>query len=66
MSLKGFHLVFVTLSTLMCMFLAVWSYMLAAEPSTMATILGVVGVVGTILMPIYGVCFYRKISRIHI
>ncbi|MBJ7283648.1 MAG: hypothetical protein JHD00_00990 [Akkermansiaceae bacterium] len=66
MSLKGFHLVFVTLSTLMCMFLAVWSYMLAPEPSTMATILGVVGVVGTILMPIYGVCFYRKISRIHI
>jgi hypothetical protein len=66
MSLKGFHLVFVTLSTLMCMFLAVWSYMLAPEPSTMATILGVVGLVGTILMPIYGVCFYRKISRIHI
>lgn len=66
MSLKGFHLVFVTLSTLMCMFLAVWSYMLAPEPSTMATILGVVGVVGTILMPIYGICFYRKISRIHI
>lgn len=66
MSLKGFHLVFVTLSTLMCMFLAVWSYMLAPEPSTIATILGVVGVVGTILMPIYGVCFYRKISRIHI
>jgi hypothetical protein len=66
MSLKGFHLVFVTLSTLMCMFLAVWSYMLAPEPSTMATILGVVGLVGTVLMPIYGVCFYRKISRIHI
>ena len=66
MSLKGFHLVFVTLSTLMCMFLALWSYMLAPEPSTMATILGVVGLVGTILMPIYGVCFYRKISRIHI
>jgi len=65
MSLKGFHLVFVTLSTLMCMFLVVWAYMLAPEPSTVATILGVVGLAGTILMPIYGVCFYRKISRIH-
>ena len=66
MSIKGFHLVFVTVSTLLCLYLALWSFVLAPEPSAMATALGVVGVLGTLIMPIYGVCFYRKITRIHI
>ena len=66
MSLKGFHLVFVTVSTLLCLFLAVWSFVLAPEPSTMATALGIVGVAGVFLMPAYGIYFYRKITRIHI
>ena len=66
MSLKGFHLVFVTVSTLLCAFLALWAFVLAPEKSEMATALGVVGVVGSLLMPVYGVYFYRKITRIHI
>ncbi len=66
MSLKGFHLVFVTVSTLLCVFLALWSFVLTPEPSGMATALGVVGILGMLIMPIYGVCFYRKIARIHI
>jgi hypothetical protein len=32
----------------------------------MYTSLGVVGVAGALLMPVYGVCFYRKAARIHI
>jgi hypothetical protein len=66
MSLKGFHIVFVTVSTLLCVFLALWSFVLAPERSGMITALGVVGVVGALLMPIYGVYFYRKITRIHL
>ena len=66
MSLKGFHLVFVTVSTLLCAFLALWSFVLAPEKSGMVTALGVVGVAGLLLMPVYGVYFYRKITRIHI
>ena len=66
MSLKGFHLVFVTVSTLLCAFLALWSFVLAPEKSGMITVLGIVGVAGTLLMPLYGVYFYRKITRIHI
>lgn len=66
MSLKGFHLVFVTVSTLLCAFLMLWSFVLAPEKSGMATALGVVGVVGALAMPIYGLYFYRKISRNHI
>jgi hypothetical protein len=66
MSLKGFHIVFVTVSTLLCMFLALWSFVLSPEPSAMATVLGIVGIIGSLLMPVYGVCFYRKFTRIHI
>ncbi len=66
MSLKSFHIVFVTVSTLLCLFLALWSFVLSPESSGMITALGVVGAVGSVLMPIYGVCFYRKASRIHI
>lgn len=66
MSLKGFHIVFVTVSTLLCVFMALWSFVLAPEPSTMATVLGIVGIAGAMLMPVYGVCFYRKFTHIHI
>jgi hypothetical protein len=66
MSLKGFHIVFVTVSTLLCVFLALWSFMFAPERSGMIMALGIVGVAGALLMPVYGVCFYRKITRIHL
>jgi uncharacterized membrane protein len=64
MSLKGFHIVFVTITTLLCIFLTVWSFVLAPEASTLATVLGVIGVVGALGMPVYGVYFYRKATRI--
>ena len=66
MSLKSFHIVFVSVSTLLCLFLALWAFVLVPESSSMFTAFGVVGVVGTLLMPVYGVCFYRKAARIHI
>ena len=66
MSLKSFHIVFVSVSTLLCLFLALWAFVLAPESSTMFTVIGVVGALGTLLMPVYGVCFYRKAARIHI
>jgi hypothetical protein len=65
MSLKGFHIVFVTVSTLLCVFLALWSFLLAPEWSGTTMALGIVGIAGALLMPVYGVCFYRKIARIH-
>jgi hypothetical protein len=66
MSIKGFHIVFVTVSTLLCVFLALWAFVFAPEPSGMTTALGIVGCTGALLMPVYGVCFYRKITRAHI
>ena len=66
MSLKGFHIVFVTVSTLLCVFFALWAFVLTPETSSMVNVLGFIGVFGAILMPIYGFYFYRKITRIHI
>lgn len=66
MSLKGFHLVFVTISTLLCVFLAVWAFGFAPEKSGLATAMGVIGLLGILVIPIYGVYFYRKITRDHI
>jgi hypothetical protein len=66
MSLKGFHIVFVSVSTLLFVFLALWAFVLAPEPSAISTALGFVGLAGAILMPVYGVCFYQKITRAHI
>lgn len=64
MSLRAFHIVFVTVSTLLFAFLALWAFVLAPEPSAVTTALGVIGILGTLGMPVYGVCFYRKARNI--
>ena len=66
MSLRGFHIVFITLATLLCAFLAVWAFFMApaAETGRAATVLGVIGIAGTALLPVYGVYFYRKASKL--
>ena len=57
---------FVTVTTLLCIFLGLWSFVFAPEKSSMLIVLGVVGLLGTLVMPAYGVYFYRKLTRIHI
>ena len=64
MSLRAFHIVFVTVSTLLCIFLAVWAFVFAADRTGIITALGVVGAIGTLGMPVYGVYFYRKARNI--
>jgi len=66
MSLKSFHLVFVTVCSLLFAFLAVWSFILSPEKSALFNALGYMGVGGVVLMLSYGVYFYRKARRIHI
>jgi multidrug transporter EmrE-like cation transporter len=65
MSLKGFHIVFVTICTLLCLFLALWAFALAPERTAMTLAYGIVGICGVVLMPVYGVYFYRKIVSNH-
>jgi ABC-type phosphate/phosphonate transport system permease subunit len=66
MSLRGFHIVFITVCTLLCAFLILWAFVLAPEPSTLATVLGYTGIVGILLMPLYGFYFYRKAVKLNL
>lgn len=66
MSLKGFHIVFVTVCTLLFAFLSVWSFGFAPDDFTLAKPLGVVSLVSLALMPVYAVYFLRKLRRAHI
>ncbi len=64
MSLRTFHILFVTVSTLLCVFLAVWAFVFARETARWVTVLGVCGVIGSLGMPVYGVYFYRKARKL--
>lgn len=66
MSLRAFHIVFVTVCTLLFAFLAVWSFGFASDRTAVITALGVLGAAGVLGMPVYGVYFYRKARNIHL
>lgn len=64
MSLRAFHILFVTATTLMCAFLAIWVFGFATDRTGVITALGVIGAAGTLGMPAYGVYFYKKARNI--
>lgn len=66
MSLKGFHIVFVTVSTLLFVFLALWAFVYMKDASVLTRVLGGIGICGAAVMPVYGVLFYRKACRLHL
>lgn len=66
MSLKGFHIVFITVSTLLFGFLMAWGFLFAKESDDVARGMGVAGVLGILLLPVYGVYFLKKAKRIHL
>ncbi len=64
MSLRAFHIVFVTVSTLLFAFLVLWAFVLAADRTPMVTVLGSLSVAGLVVMPVYGIYFYKKVRNI--
>ncbi|MCU0797363.1 MAG: hypothetical protein MUF31_15680 [Akkermansiaceae bacterium] len=64
MSLRAFHIVFVTITTLMCVFLAIWAFAFAGDRTPLVLGLGGFGALGAVVMPVYGVYFYRKARNI--
>lgn len=66
MSLRSFHIVFVTVCTLFSAFLVLWAFVLAPEPSTLATAFGIVGIAGVLLMPIYAAYFLKKVAKLQL
>jgi hypothetical protein len=64
MSLRAFHLVFVTATTLLSLFLVIWAFGFSGESSVVSIGLGVIGILGLLGMPAYGIYFYRKAKNI--
>jgi hypothetical protein len=65
MSLRGFHIVFVALTTLLSVFMTAWAILWApADAGYLKPCLMIVGIGGCIVFPIYGVFFYRKAKNL--
>ncbi len=64
MSLKSFHIVFVTFTFLMSLFFVLWSFVWVKEISFTTHVIGWCGVAGLLLVPIYAVYFWKKAAKI--
>ncbi len=64
MSLKGFHILFITLATLLCVFVVLWAFVLASASGGGLKVFGGTCAVAAVLLPLYGISFYRKAKKI--
>ena len=64
MSLKGFHIAFVTICTLLSAFFVLWGFAFSGDQTALARPFIIIGIAGLMLMPIYGVYFYRKATKL--
>ena len=67
MSLKGFHILFISISTLLALGCGAWCIQMGVENGTQSYVAGAVGsFVAAAALVIYGVWFYRKMKRLRI
>lgn len=65
MSLKAFHILFVVISTLFCVGLAVWSFrQYSLQHETQYRIMGIGSIVFAIALVVYGKYFLKKLRGI--
>ena len=64
MSLRNFHIVFVSVSSALFAFLTLWSFLFADEKSTLTQIIRIAGIAGLVLMLAYGTYFLRKTRQL--
>lgn len=67
MSLKGFHILFITLATLLTLGLGVWcvrAYL--AERADLYIGLGGLSFAAAVALVWYGIHFFKKIKRLHL
>jgi hypothetical protein len=64
MSLRNFHLVFVSVSSALFAFLTLWSFLFAPEKSSLTHTIGITGIAGLVLMLTYGIYFLRKTRQL--
>lgn len=67
MSLKGFHLVFITITTLLSFGIGVWCLWInSLGPSTGYVIGAVCSFVAALALLVYGCWFWRKMKRLRL
>ena len=67
MSLKGFHIVFITFSTLLALGAAWWCLRVNQEAGAPVYLAGaVICSLAAVALVVYGVWFYRKMKRLRI
>ena len=67
MSLKGFHIVFITFSTLLALVLGVWCIRVNLAEGAPVYLAGAIGsFAAAVALIVYGVLFYRKMKRLRI
>jgi len=67
MSLRSFHLIFIAVATIFSIAVAVWSLYFNAETTDLVMrILGWTCAVSAVILPIYGVMFFKKSKQQHL
>jgi hypothetical protein len=67
MSLKGFHIVFITFSTALAFVLGVWCIRVNLAEGAPVYLAGAIGsFTAAIALIVYGIWFYRKMKRLRI
>lgn len=64
MSIRGFHIVFITVATLLCLGMAAWVFLFSGMEAGVGMVsLGGGSLAAAIALPIYGFFFYQKIKK---
>jgi hypothetical protein len=67
MTLKGFHIVFITFSTTLACILGVWCIRVNLAEGRPVYLAGAIGsFAAAVVLIVYGVWFYRKMKRLRI
>jgi hypothetical protein len=67
MTLKGFHILFITVSTLLALGVAAWCLWVNSVEGAPVFRMGAIGAfAAAVVLVIYGVWFYRKMKRLRI
>ncbi len=67
MSLKGFHIVFITFSTLLALGVGAWCIWVNLVEGVPIYLAGAIGSFGAaVALVVYGIWFYRKMKRLQI
>ena len=66
MSIRGFHIIFITIATMLCLGIAIWIFKFSGLTDRFSThVLGGGSILAAVALVIYGVYFYQKIKKLN-